>query len=156
MKKRILALATPFLCYLFVVIPSGYGQSQFETLENRFLAHINSFRSQPSTLNRAEVQRTINDIQSHVSTSNLAAIEQFTLPYYQGYLYYIAGQHERDEALLDRAIGRFREAVRAYQPEVRLPDKRAFATYMQAWCSLRKYLISPAPNDFRPLLSASQ
>ena len=125
----------------------------YQELEDSFLRLVTQYRTEPGSLTASDLDELAAQMDDYLSrrASNLAPIERFTLPYYKGYLAYIKALLEPEpperRRLLRVARNEFAGAVDQYDPAVQLPDKRAFARYMQGWCELRAFLAAPAPED---------
>ncbi len=125
---------------LLIPAPRAHAQTIYERLENRVMDSVNQFRSDPKSLNPNSAQALIDSLESYTPRE---AIERFTIPYYSGYLHYILALRQNSAAILERARQKFEDAYQAYADTIQLPERKVFARYMKAWCTLRKFLLSP-------------
>ncbi len=134
-----------------------YPQS-YQELEQAFLRAFHDYRSTPGTPLGSQLDSLHNRIGVYLQQPGRQPIENFTLRYYQGYLRYMQATLSSDPVtrrrLLNQSKREFAEAVRHYNPNLGLGDKRAFSVYMQGWCDLRAFLAAPSEADL-PYLQAA-
>lgn len=136
---------------LLIPAPRAYAQTIYERLENRVMDSVNQFRSDPKSLNLNSAQSLIDSLENYATQE---AIERFTIPYYSGYLHYILALRQNSTAILERARQKFEIAYQSYDDAIQLPERKVFARYMMAWCTFRKFLLSPNLNSINHLAFA--
>lgn len=158
MKRVLLILIAVVLSVCEVAL--AQTQTPFVRIETEFLAIARLYLDQPNRVELSNVESLIKEIDTYTQAGKLKPIEKFTLPYYDGYLRYMAGllhdQTSRRTNQLQAARAAFETAYRQYDANLGLAEKSAVAKYMQAWCHLHEFLSPSNPDDTTHLDQAIQ
>jgi len=155
MIRSVLSIA----CLVILFQLPVYTQVPYAQLESEVFSLISAYQDSAQAVNMDMLERVTAQVENRADTPGLTTFERFTLPYYAGYLHYIAGlipdkANAERQTSFSTAREWFERAASSYVDSLQMPEQRVYADYMQGWCGLREYSLAPGEQRY-PLLQAA-